>query len=351
MRTIRAVQRGLADRGGVFNSRELDADANPRSHKRIRRPWRHAKVILTNAITRFEELVGNQDTSGEDVLQLENALRIWGDNRESLTQVPGVSLVGDAVEIEEGSTESKHMDTVLLSGCMVASAEKPTAAETLAISHDYDRQPTPPHIEHQPETLVHGGSVQSTDIPNADGTAKPDEHGSKRNTRPDMANLKRGHSTSMCVSAPIKRARTEKKVRFTELVTLSSAHQNISNPSPFVKLSKRVTLQPHARHTSAEHHRRRYTFNRYMKEAYVPGVWASGAFTKKVDTSWCQVNPVTMSIRVKKDLKEAREEKQVAERLKTFAGLWMGLWWVRHVLSQLDLREVEGSVSEEAEVW
>jgi hypothetical protein len=143
-----------------------------------------------------------------------------------------------------------------------------------------------------------------------------------------------------------------KRVRTSDFVTISPEHLYIANPSPFQPLSRAATVLPHAAHIFAEHHRRQSKFHRTTR-VYVPGVWASEAFSKKVNTSFRGMTHLDMDKQFEEELAEQKQEQELADKLKETSRGWVALWWANKVAPNLDLEKLKMEMqarSEETEV-
>jgi hypothetical protein len=73
---------------------------------------------------------------------------------------------------------------------------------------------------------------------------------------------------------------------------------------------------------------------------YSPGNWASGAHEKKAETSGFRRRWEDYEKHVRKGLEKEKKEKACDAKLKALAGAWMGLWWVKEVLRDVDLVKI-----------
>ncbi|KAF1851375.1 uncharacterized protein K460DRAFT_351304 [Cucurbitaria berberidis CBS 394.84] len=319
VRTIKDVQRQLADRGGTFKSREIG-----KGHKKLRKAWRDAKIALTNTILDFEEMVTKKEVPPEDLGGIQNALDTWGNEKVVLGRMPGVVYVEGAAE--EEPTEEDHEVARLMMELLKAVLKRELSKEDLVAVSKADVA-----VDAQQASQTRQQSFQQqASLPKS--VVPPPNRAPQSEGRPKPI-LKRHASTSPTASSP------QKRVRITDLAVVSSETLSNSNPSPFTRLSKKTTVLPHGDHTSAEHHRRRPEFNR-STPTYTPGVWASKAFSEKANTSFFKTPVNIMERSVREEIEEEEMEKDLAKRLKMVVGGWVVLWWIRNVAPHWDVEKL-----------
>lgn len=365
------MQRELGDRGGAFQSKE----GNASRHRSLRRVWRDAKIALANAITKFEDFVGDIDTSEQDTAKLREALEIWESKKVVLSRVPGL-VYAEGAEEGEPSEEDKEVARLMMELLKVALEKEMTAEEKKATTKLELRRPyreEAPDGLHQPQYATleplsssppspHSASRQKVfaalPVVSLESTAEA-QHGQsaipERSSPPDTGQpkattpppiLKRRASRSPSSSPSSSSQHKSKRVRTASFATISPEALSIANPSPVANLSRTPTVQPHAPHTIAENKRQRSAFHRGTM-LYLPGVWASGAFSEKANTSYLGVEWEVMNDKIKKELGEEDAEKKPAAELKEVSGRWVVSWWTKNIVPRLDMEKLKAAMKTE----
>lgn len=277
--------------------------------------WRNAKIALTNTVLNFEELIEQKEVPAENLGKIQDALDVWENNKVGLSRVPGMVYIEGAKE--EALTEEDYEILRLMMELLKAVLKKELSEEDLVAVSMADVAV----VAQQPSTPL----------------ATPlDQAGQSKETPKSI--LKRHAGIPSAVDPHRKR------VLIAEFAVVSSETLTISNPSPFTVTSNKNTVLPHGYHTSAENHRQRAEFHRGTP-IYVPGVWASGAFGKKADTSFFSTPVDSMERMVTMDLEESQREQVMYERLKIVAGCWVALWWARNVALHVELEELRRALT------
>jgi hypothetical protein len=364
------VQRELGDRGGMFRSKE----DNLSKHKSLRKVWRDAKIALANTIIKFEDLVGEIDVPEQDTAKLREALEIWEVKKVVLGRVPGLVYAEGAEEEEEPSEEDKEVARLMMELLKMALEKEMTAEEKQATTKLKPRGPYQKGVPdglHQPLPIILEppsfpsrrsasrqkvfavlpvGSLESPAEAQHNQPATPEPSSSPDTGQPRAAIpqpiLKRCASRSPPSSSTSSPQHKRKRVRTASFATISSEALSIANPSPFANLSHTPTVQPHAPHTIAENKRRRSAFHRGTMQ-YLPGVWASGAFSEKANTSYLGVEWDVMSSAIRRELGEEDMEKKLAAELKEISGQWVVSWWTKNIVPTLDIEKLKCAMKTE----
>jgi hypothetical protein len=365
------VQRELSDRGGAFRSKE----DNLSKHKLLRRIWQDAKIALANTIAKFEGLIEEIDAPEQHTAKLMEALEIWESKKMVLSQVPGL-VYAEGAEGEEPSEEDKEIARLMMELLEMVLKKEMTAEEKQATAKLKPRGPdqkdfpdvlhhsSPTALEPQPSltlsrrsasqqnvfaTLPVGGLESQTEaqhsLPATAKPSSPSNAGQPRVATPQSI-LKRYATKSPSSSSTSSPQHKRKRVRTASFVTISPEALSITNPSPFANLSRTPTVQPHAPHTIAEKNRRRSAFHRGIM-GYLPGAWASGAFSKKANTSYLGVEWDIMNIAIMKELGEEHMEKKLAAELKEISGRWVVSWWTKNIVPTLDIQKLKAAMKAE----
>jgi hypothetical protein len=321
---IREVQQELETRDGVFISK-----IRGHGHATLKKQWSKAKISLSNTLTTFEELVKEKQLPAEDLAKIEEALRLWEDRSISLTRVPGMTYTKGAKEQEP--TEEDHQFARLMMQYLETVLENEmTTEDKVAVAERNSMEST------QQEKLKWKDRTAEQKLPVLPAPPKiPHKTPTLTSQTPQVAQTPESILKRSANSAP---SPLRKRIRLAETVTVSPECLNISNPSPFTKLTKMSTFQEHRRTTTAENCRRRSGFWR-PSPLYEPGAWASGGFESKANTSYYKAEWESMEQEKQREEEEAEEERRVVEGLKLITGVWMGMWWVKKVLSNVDLEK------------
>ncbi|KAF1944689.1 hypothetical protein EJ02DRAFT_452291 [Clathrospora elynae] len=335
--TIQDVQREFASRGGTFKSKEDDHW----KHKKIRKVWRDAKIALMNTVAKFEEMVQKKDVPAQDLGKLSEALGVWESKQAVLSRVPGVQYFDGAEEAEPSEEDEEIARLMMQLLRMVLERElsgedmTPVTKTTLTTPKQKELPSKPLFAAPAtpgPTSTPHAEAQQAPVAILAPSTSKPP---AQQKPTPPKSILKRPHATTSPNTSPTTSPQ-RKRVRTLSFATISSPALNTTNPSPFARLSNATTTQPHAPHTHAENQRRRTHYHR-TSAPYAPGVWASGAFSEKANTSFRTMEAGVMDSAVEEELVEERREREVAEGLKIITGAWILGCWVRKVGGKVDL--------------
>jgi hypothetical protein len=348
IQAIKDVQKDLSKRGGVFQSKE-----KPREHSTIKQRWRVEKIRAINTLDRIKLLLNDDQLSEKDKADIAKAEKLWEEEAPNLGIVPGLVYQGDIVEAEP--SEEDHEAARLMIELLRLVLEKEMTKE------DKEATTLPIRVKKKaPDAQAHQDrSETSPQHASPPATPKPaPKSATQAAATPNSPRpiLKR-KATSESPTTP-----RHKRLHFNEVATISPAHLNLSNPTPFeapplTSLPFRpsplatpppttVTTQPHRISTSAEHKRHAHQFKRNRRE-YAPGTWASGAFEEKANTSWCTVQWDNAEQQMKQEEKEAQWEHEVFAGLKVIVRVWTGLWWVRKVMQHVDLEELKSKMRKE----
>jgi hypothetical protein len=320
VKAVQDVQQLIVVRGGIFASKHDDREL----HKTVRQGWTLAKIDLANTVTLLEMLMADTQTAPEAIFMLKSALDTWTASEDTLIKVPGIVYIDDPVG--EIPTEADHemarlmIEVIRLVLEKEMTAEDKVALELVPVSGNIETC-EPVHCS-TPSVSQKNGQIPApydSLLDPSQGDILPITKALQHPTMPKPILRRRSSMSSM--SSP-----DQKRLRMDEIATVSPAHLNTSNASPFLKLAATVTAQPHSNHTSAEDQRRRSAFWR-GGDQYSPGLWASQAYEKKANTSYYKKSWEHMERKVEKGQKEAEEEKATFWGLNTVAGAWMGLWW------------------------
>jgi hypothetical protein len=312
---IMNVQRQIFSRGGIFESREM-----AHGHKTVRQRWRTEKLRAIKKVTQFRILLNDAHLSENDKAEIMKAEQLWERKVPDLVLVPGVVYTTDVKEMDP--SEEDHEVARLMIELLRLVLEKEMTKE--------DKEATSIPIRSKEKVRVgpsqqdHSIAVQGVPLPVSQPTPP---------TTPRSV-LKRKISSESPTSS------SHKRTRFIQVATVSPAHLNISNPSPFIKLPATVTIQPHRQETMATNKRHRSKFARSTLD-YAPGVWASGAFEDKANTSYWKVDWDDAERMTKQEEREAQEEMAVLKALKVVSGAWMGLSWMQKVTQHVDLQKLQ----------
>jgi hypothetical protein len=343
VKIIQGIQHQFADHGGAFASKEVA------HHKSVRQRWRAAKIKVMGTLSRSEEMLSNPALSAADLRQIEDALECWEKNKIALTRVPGVIYVPEAGE--EEPTEEEHECARLVIELLNMVLEKETTEE--------DKKPPcpgrgmkrsgPHHNQMQAEasiadkgtqrSIVSWDDPEDTTLSNGSSSTPPLERpfSPTLQTNPELRTpksiLKR--KASLSPQTP----KQSKRLRISDTVAIPPSHLNTSNASPFDKLLNTVTFQSHSTHVFASQKRPKSVFKRGTPH-YPTGNWASGAHEKKAETSGFRRRWEDYEKHVRKGLEKEKKEKACDAKLKALAGAWMGLWWVKEVLRDVDLVKI-----------
>jgi len=141
----------------------------------------------------------------------------------------------------------------------------------------------------------------------------------------------------------------QKRVRITSYAIVCSEHLTITNHSLFHALPHshhQPTVQTHRTITLATKRRPRHAFKR-TSEDYVPGKWASPAFSEKANTSHWKTSWPEYKRATRKEEEEWEEERRLEEGLKRVSGVWVVKWWLANVVGRVGLERVRSEVSGE----
>ena len=348
---IQSVQGQFDARGGVLKSQKRGEDRHTAdAHKVLRKAWRTAKIALANTIEKFEDLLEDKNTPVQDLPKLREALNVWDKKKIVLTRVPGLRYVQGAEEGEPTDEEKEEARLLMVWLKMVI--EKEMTQEELESSRTNPpvdtslstSSQTPATSQLQYPVPQEPSGVRQFEfecpllaIAQTLATSLPDY---QHNIAMPKPVLKRPRAITLTGSQSSSPSPLPKRVRLSDTVTMSPEHLYVANPPPFQPLSRTAIVLPHATHTLAEHHRRRPEFHR-TTEVYVPGVWASGAFSEKVDTSFRSMTRQEMEKRYKQESDEQEQEQELAIKLKDTSRGWVALWWAKKMAPNLDLEKLE----------
>ncbi|KAF2634229.1 hypothetical protein P280DRAFT_474788 [Massarina eburnea CBS 473.64] len=137
---------------------------------------------------------------------------------------------------------------------------------------------------------------------------------------------------------------TVKRVRTTDFATISPDTLTYSDTSPLKAKrspnSSNALTFSNASPPRVHYHRevtrqkggRKWSFHRGRK-SYMPGLWASPAFSEKANTSFSGVGWDELEKIVDREEKERKEEEDMLrEGLKVVSGAWVLAWWIQHVV-------------------
>lgn len=302
-------------------------------HTKLKRQWSKAKIALSNTLARFEELLAEKQLSAEDLGEVELALRLWEDRSISLTRVPGMRYARGAEE-QEPTEEDHEFARLMMQYLKVVLENELTADDKAAVAEAKFMESA------QHDNLTGKDQAAAHELPVMLLPPKPPARSpastllTPRIAQTPKSILKRSASLTPSLTPSPSR----KRIRLADIVTVSPASLNISNPSPFIKLTNEPTLREH-RHTATAENRRRRTIFWRPSPLYEPGAWASGGFESKANTSYYKAEWESMEQEKQQEEQEAEEEQRVAEGLKLVAGVWMGVWWVKKVLGSIDLKK------------
>jgi hypothetical protein len=321
IKAVQSVQKQLVERGGAFASKDI-GDGN--QHRNVKHEWVRAKICLKNMVTLFEVLAADTKTTIEAATTLNDALEVWRKSEDALHIVLGMVYINNT----EGKipTEKDHEIAKLMIELLRLAIEKEMTSEDkegVAKNRSMNRN----EVHQHQSPLEQSVTRNPPRLPRSEASSVAQALSVRK---PPRSILKRELIASS-TSSP-----TPKRLRITDNVTISPAYLNTSNPSPFTTLPNTTTSQPHSIHSDAEHKRRRNEFHRRSR-AYIPGTWASQTSEEKADTSYRRRDWKYMERVVRKDQREAKEEKTLAEGLKVVAGVYMGLWRFRKV-EDVDLK-------------
>jgi hypothetical protein len=375
---IGQVRHYFTKRGGIFMSRGNNR-GKPAVHKMLAGCWRTAKLHGVRVIDLMEELITEEGVRDEDQMVYAKALTVWEEESKRLWKVPGHSYEGDEEEMSEKDKEIVRLMMVLLEETVKKmlreldeedmrdrkrvligrKAEKVALRSTIHPRVDkakktervqpVERASSMPCLT---PTLPLGVSLLGTATPirttpernlSSPGTpasvvaSETSPSPLSKTVIPIRSTLKRkSPSVDSCPSP-----RPHKRVRTASYATVSSEHLTIINPSPFYSPStcqRQATVQPHRIITLACKSRARSAFRR-TSQGYVPGKWASPAFSEKANTSHCKMSWVECEEVTRSDVEEG-EESRVFEGLKRVSGAWVVGWWLRNVMMTVDLERV-----------
>jgi hypothetical protein len=326
--------------------------------------WRVAKIHAATVVDLMEDL-RLHGAKYEDLVACDKALKVWNAERSSLWKLPGHSYDDDDMS-EEARMSVKLMLEVLeltvkkLSRDLDeedrrAGQELSTAPTCVSQSHtaagEEDDPPTsaisPPTPVRSPAPLPPetGTPAQSSPechspSPTPSLVSSSSSSSSKAGT-PTLSILKRKSSTpGPCASAPSATPRPTKRVRYTTFASVSPECLATTNPSPFISASPaqlETTVQPHR-----VDFRSRSTFRRTSPQ-YVPGKWASPAFTEKANTSHYKTSWPDCEKLTRTEVEEGEKESRVATGLKNLSGAWVMRWWLGNVATRVDLERMKAT--------
>jgi hypothetical protein len=388
---IEGVQKQLSIIGGAFISKEYKHD----EHRELKRRWHAAKIGLANAVATFENILAEQYMSTLDRDCVRDALKVWKSKQVLLSVIPGLKYVEGTEERESEkelpTAEDHEVARLMIQALKMILMKELTPEDRAAIGweatvdgtskpklpaqHSGDITKSSSHIlpvrdrlfRYSQESLLTIGLAQqnatvetlATSDP-ATASPKPERTPERLSSRADrhIAQLTLPDHTSplpMARSAPctpkstvtpksiLKRRASLtpiespncKRIRITDIATVSPAKLNIANPSPFTKLPTEPTVKIHGEHTDSGSKRRKRSFWR-NSPAYEPGIWASGAFEQKANTSNFHASSDEMEQEWTEYKSELDWEHMVVEGLKVVTGKWIASWWVKNVLPHVD---------------
>jgi hypothetical protein len=340
IKAIQEVQRQIFRRGGIFESKNL-----PHGHRALRQRWRKEKLCALSTVTKLEELMDDAQLSASDKAEITSAAETWGKQLRKLVLVPGVRLTVKAAVGEP--TEEEHKAARMMIALLEAVVEKEMEEEDREAISLAMRQKEKEHIDQaqrDQSPALEGpcpGRQSATSTP---ATASTTQAAATPSTPRSI--LKRKASSS----PPTTHQHT--RIKFAPSVTISPAHLNTINPSPFTQLPftqlpTTIThmTQIHRQETMATSKRLQSAFWRPGSD-YRPGAWASGAFENKANTSCYKLDWENTEQLARQENEEVEEERAVLKGLKVVTGAWVGLWWVRNVVRYIDLLELEGNMRE-----
>lgn len=361
IRDIEAVQGQFDIRGGLFQSKEGGkGDHASACHKAVRRAWRRAKIALTNTVELFEDLLNDISVPVQDLAKLREALNVWDEKKILLGRVPGLRYINGAEEGEPTELEKEGARLLMVWLRMVIEKEtkeewrdevKPSVSATglnepqqvLTIPESARLDPLVEALRSQPPefqwtSAPEPSSEESSDAHTTATTMTVTPPASRHDFAMPKSILKRPRTRTIPGSQSA--SPSPKRVRTTDSVTISPEHLYVVNPSPFQPLSRTTIVLPHAAHTLAENRRPRPKFHR-TTTAYTPGVWASEAFSEKLDTSFRGMSHEDMKKQYDEDSEEQEREEMLADKLKETSRGWVALWWANKVAPHLDLEMLE----------
>ncbi|KAF2791727.1 hypothetical protein K505DRAFT_326637 [Melanomma pulvis-pyrius CBS 109.77] len=324
---IKDVQKVLRTRGGVFFSR-----GRPKSdkHRSLMDRWRKSKVQLLNLVSILETLILEHPT--EEWKDVNESLGVWEQDKEGLAKVPGYVYEGEEVKLDEDVTALVNRMLEELRNSVLGLLLEDGPEVVVAMPGGSESE-----IATSTSTSAASSTSISIAIPEHDSTPMEltlDASSSTLESGPRSRSILKRKPGDLD-SPPTAR----KRVRTADFATVSSEHLTISNPSPFLKLSTDVTVQPHSESTSAEYKRRKSFFYR-PSESYLPGAWASPAYSSKPNTSCFKLDWDEVEALWKEEEEEVAEEKRVHERLRVIAEVHVMSWWVRGVAGHVGLEKV-----------
>ncbi|KAI4648093.1 hypothetical protein J4E93_004504 [Alternaria ventricosa] len=348
-------------RGGLFQSKEGGkGDHASAGHKAVRRDWRRAKIALTNTVELFEDLLNDISVPDQDLAKLREALNVWDEKKVLLGRVPGLRYVDGAEEGEPTELEKEGARLLMVWLRMVIEKEMKEEwrdegisaisatvlnepQQVLTIPESTGLDPLVEAMRSQPPesqwiSAPEPASEESSDAHTTAIAMTATPLASQLNFAIPGSILKRPRTRTIPGSQPT--SPSPKRVRTTDSVTISPEHLYVVNPSPFQPLSRTAVVLPHADHTLADYHRPRPKFHR-TTPAYTPGVWASEAFSKKVDTSFRGISREDMEKHYDDESAEQEQEQMLADKLKETSRGWVALWWANKIAPHLDLEKLK----------
>jgi hypothetical protein len=334
IKAVQRVQEQFAERGGIFASRQIA------HHKTFRKRWRVTKLACIRTVTLFETLVADPHLPAEDTIMVKAALDIWNENKVALTSIPGVMFESGA---DNEPTEEEHETAQLMTDLLkLILAKEMTAEDKECHQHQvhWETPNSPQKSLSMVATTESAESIAPEVMPAFPVQQNPTSSNSSPDyrppsvPRPPKSILKRKGSLSPKISGQYKR------IRMTDVVTISPPHLNLTNASPFVTLANSVTFQTHDPHTSADNKRPIEAFRRGT-QSYDPGNWASSETETKAETSGFKKHWALLRREVQQELDEASRENFTAQRLRSVAGAWSGIWWISKVVKKVNMEKLK----------
>jgi len=347
---IQDVQKEFANRGGWLSSKEKGD-----GHHTIREEWRKAKIGLLNTVTKLDNLRKERLHPLDVVVSITSALDAFDKKKVVLGWVPGVKYVEGAEE-EEPSKEDHEIARMFMELLRMA-LDKEMTDEDKAYAENRSTatsSPTSSKVRWSENLESKNLPVQlamlQTPVPGA-------QTGSRIARLPGSPKsiLKRRSSVSFSSSASRKRIRIRNVVQVAPShVIAEEANDDSAEPGNnpgadkiTVENGPNPTYQNHGPHTVAERQRSRGRFWR-PSPGYVPGVWASGGFEEKVNTSWWKSAEKEVAKVEKKEEQQQRKEgiakekkqkekgKEAVKGSKMVSLIWFAMCWAKKVAPHVE---------------
>jgi hypothetical protein len=315
---------------------------------------------------RFEELAKSGDRA-EGWEMLDEALRLWEQEAETLAEVPGYSK--ERSEEEVGEIVKRMMDELkeALTGVIGRdedgdSAMEDATAEEEEVEAEVGDCPFPDSdvdtdSENEEDAMDTGESSHDQDSEDEAADEADEEDDEIPNPLDaDMIEMEATTNTA-AVSSPTSSTNISgRRVRFTEFAKISPETLNFvpslfpDNPAgypvaqegdipfnPYLSatipaLSNTPLLRHHRRRTNADEKRAKSNF-RHVSSNYKPGRWASPLGYEKADTSCYCMDWSSAEMHWQEEHLQVEEEKKAFEQMKAISGTYVlthafpVAWW------------------------